>query len=200
MLCEAAGYDLVVVETVGVGQSESAVVGMTDMFLLLLLPGGGDELQGIKRGIVELADLVLVNKADGELAATAGRTVADYRNALRLLRPRLADWQVAVERCSSLNGEGIEAAWDKVARFEESARTSGQLMRRRAEQAGAWMDAELRSKLEDSLRDMPGMQGVLDWYRTQAKAGELPPGIAARKVMERFHRRRTRTRPRRYKR
>ena len=100
------------VETVGVGQSETAVAGMTDLFLLLLVPGGGDELQGIKRGIVELADLVLVNKADGDLAGAAERAVDAYRNALTLLRPRAAGWDVPVAACSSLTGAGIAAAWD----------------------------------------------------------------------------------------
>ncbi|MBM3347404.1 MAG: methylmalonyl Co-A mutase-associated GTPase MeaB, partial [Betaproteobacteria bacterium] len=107
LLVEAAGFDVVIVETVGVGQSETAVADMTDMFVLLLLPAGGDELQGIKRGIVELADLVVVNKADGPLEAAAGRAAADYRNAVHYLRPRSRNWQVEVETCSALEGRGI---------------------------------------------------------------------------------------------
>ncbi|MCP4041106.1 MAG: methylmalonyl Co-A mutase-associated GTPase MeaB, partial [Gammaproteobacteria bacterium] len=104
LLCEAAGFDVILVETVGVGQSETAVAEMTDMFLLLLLPGGGDELQGIKRGIVELADLVLINKADGELAVAAERSALEYRSALRLLHPHSKNWNGRVETCSALNG------------------------------------------------------------------------------------------------
>jgi len=111
ILCEAAGYDVVIVETVGVGQSETRVADMTDMFILLQLPGGGDELQGIKRGIMELADLILINKADGELKALAGRSAADYRNALRLLHPRSANWKVEVQTCSARDGRGIAEVW-----------------------------------------------------------------------------------------
>ena len=102
LLCEAAGFDVTIVETVGVGQSETVVADITDLFVLLLLPAGGDELQGIKRGILELADIIFVNKADGELAATAGRTAAEYANSLRLLRSRTPGWDVPVETCSAL--------------------------------------------------------------------------------------------------
>ena len=132
LVCEAAGFDIVLVETVGVGQSETAVAGMTDLFLLLLVPGGGDELQGIKRGIVELADLVLVNKADGDLAGAAERAVEAYRNALTLLRPRTAGWEVPVAACSSLTGAGIAAAWDAMQRYRETLTASGELAARRA--------------------------------------------------------------------
>ena len=112
ILCEAAGFDVIIVETVGVGQSETKVADMTDMFVLLLLPGGGDELQGIKRGIMELADLILINKADDELKALAGRSAAEYRNALRLLHPRSANWKVEVQTCSARDGTGIAEAWE----------------------------------------------------------------------------------------
>jgi LAO/AO transport system kinase len=111
LLCEAAGFDVVLVETVGVGQSETAVAAMTDLFALLLLPGGGDELQGIKRGIMELADLVLVNKADGDRIANARHTAADYQHALKLMHPRTPGWQVPVRTCSALEGQGIAEAW-----------------------------------------------------------------------------------------
>ena len=130
LVCEAAGFDIVLVETVGVGQSETAVAGMTDLFLLLLVPGGGDELQGIKRGIVELADLVLVNKADGDLAGAAERAVEAYRNALTLLRPRSAGWDVPVAACSSVTGAGIAAAWDAMQRYRETMTASGELAAR----------------------------------------------------------------------
>ena len=142
LVCEAAGFDIVLVETVGVGQSETAVAGMTDLFLLLLVPGGGDELQGIKRGIVELADLVLVNKADGDLAVAAERAVEAYRNALTLLRPRSAGWDVPVAGCSSVTGAGIAAAWDAMRRYRETLTASGELAARRAGQAGEWLWAE----------------------------------------------------------
>ena len=116
-LCEAAGFDLILVETVGVGQSEIAVADMTDMFVLLLLPAGGDELQGIKRGIVELADLILINKADGELRPAAKRAAADYRNALQFLQPRVKGWTVPVETCSAELDDGIEEALAIVAQI-----------------------------------------------------------------------------------
>jgi LAO/AO transport system kinase len=111
LLCEAAGFDVVIVETVGIGQSETAVADMVDMFVLLMLPGGGDELQGIKKGVVELADLILVNKADGDFAAAAKRAVADYRSALRLLRPASATWRPEVLAVSALAGTNIETMW-----------------------------------------------------------------------------------------
>src|ERR1700736_2504805 len=117
LLCEAAGFDAVLVETVGVGQAETTVAEMVDMFVLILPPAGGDELQGIKRGVVELADLVLVNKADGELAAAAQRSAADYANAVRLLRPLLPEWRVPVRAISALEGTGIREVWDDVQHF-----------------------------------------------------------------------------------
>ncbi len=114
LLCEAAGYDVVIVETVGVGQSETRVADMTDTFVLLLQPGGGDELQGIKRGIMELADLVLVNKADDEMVSLAERSAADYRNALHLIQARTPGWKVEVQTCSARDGTGLESAWNAV--------------------------------------------------------------------------------------
>jgi LAO/AO transport system kinase len=133
LLCEAAGFDVIFIETVGVGQSETAVADLVDMFLLLLMPAGGDELQGVKRGIVELADLILVNKADGELLPAASRTVADYRSALRFLRPASAAWRTEVLAVSALEGTGIEAAWDMVLRHRAAAEASGERQDRRAE-------------------------------------------------------------------
>ena len=107
LLCEAAGFDVLIVETVGVGQSETAVADLVDMFLLLLLPGGGDELQGLKRGIVELADILVVNKADGELEAAAGRAAAEYGNAIRLLQPGQGGWRPPVLTCSAKSGDRV---------------------------------------------------------------------------------------------
>ena len=117
LLCEAAGFDAVLVETVGIGQAETAVADIVDFFVLILPPAAGDELQGVKRGVVELADRVLVNKADGELATAARRSAADYASAMRLLRPPLHEWQVPVRTVSALEGTGINEVWDDVARF-----------------------------------------------------------------------------------
>ena len=112
LLVEAAGFDTVIVETVGVGQSETAVADMVDMFIVLLLPGGGDDLQGIKRGVIELADLIVVNKADGDLKAAAKRSAADYQHALRMLRSPTAGWTPEVATCSAQTGEGVVEIWD----------------------------------------------------------------------------------------
>src|SRR5690606_29754662 len=131
LLCEAAGFDTVFIETIGVGQSEVAVADMVDLFLLLVPPAGGDELQGIKRGIMELADLVVVNKADGELAAAAGRTAADYRSAVHLLRPKWKAWRTEVLTCSALERRGIDAVWAAIVAFDEAMRESGDLARLR---------------------------------------------------------------------
>ena len=184
MLCEAAGFDIVLVETVGVGQSETEAVEMTDLFLLLLLPAGGDELQGIKRGIVELADLILVNKADGELAQVAGRTVADYRNSLRLLRARTPGWEVSVGLCSALTGDGMGEAWDEVQRFVRITQASGQFEARRAEQAVAWLRAEIHWRLEERLREDPRATGMLDELTARVRNGTLAPGAGARRLID----------------
>src|SRR4051812_25730660 len=140
LVCEAAGFDTVLVETVGAGQAETTVAEMVDMFLLILPPAAGDELQGIKRGIIELADLILVNKADGELRDHARRSAAEYANAMRLIRPAHAEWEVAVRAVSALTGEGIDTVWDDVARFRAALEASGAWDRRRSEQrrGGVW--------------------------------------------------------------
>ena len=131
LLCEAAGFDIILVETVGVGQSETMVADMTDALLLLLAPGGGDELQGIKRGIIELADVVVVNKTDGELESAARQTAAGYRLALDLLRPRAQAWKVPVGVCSALTGQGVPEVCDHVERYVAALRSTGEIARRR---------------------------------------------------------------------
>ena len=186
LVCEASGFDIVLVETVGVGQSETAVAGMTDLFLLLLVPGGGDELQGIKRGIVELADLVLVNKADGDLAGAAERAVDAYRNALTLLRPRTAGWEVPVAACSSLTGAGIAAAWETMQRYRETLTASGVLAARRAAQASDWLWSETAETLLERLREHPGVRERLPELERAVRAGALPPTVGARRLLESF--------------
>ena len=135
LLAEAAGYDVIIVETVGVGQSETRVAGMVDMFLLLLSPGGGDELQGIKRGIIELADLVIVNKTDGPLAAMATQTAAQYRGALNLMAGGSGGWRREVMLASAIEGRGIDEVWKRVGAFREAREKSGAFARRRSRQA-----------------------------------------------------------------
>jgi LAO/AO transport system kinase len=186
ILCEAAGFDVIIVETVGVGQSETKVADMTDMFVLLLLPGGGDELQGIKRGIMELADLVLINKADDELQALAARSAAEYRNALRLLHPRSAGWKVEVLTCSARDGTGIAEAWDVTLRHRDTLEASGELMARRAAQSRDWMWSEVNDNLILALQSDPEVRKRIPELETAASEGKIPPVIAARQLLDIF--------------
>ncbi|HWT96949.1 MAG TPA: methylmalonyl Co-A mutase-associated GTPase MeaB [Terriglobales bacterium] len=186
LICEAAGFDLVIVETVGVGQSETTVAELVDMFLLLLLPSGGDDLQGIKRGIMELADLVLVNKADGDLKPAAIRTAADYANALRLMPPLHRAWTAEVLILSALHGEGLAAVWDKVLDFQSRMQESGELALRRRDQARAWLWRELSDSLLDLLKNKPGMAERLADLEAKVVNGKTTPGAAAREVLAQF--------------
>jgi LAO/AO transport system kinase len=185
LVVEAAGHDVVLVETVGVGQSETAVADMTDMFLLMLLPGSGDDLQGIKRGIVELADLILVNKADGPLKEFATRTAADYQHALRLLRPASPGWTPEVEICSALEGTGIAEAWATIERFRATLGEAA-IAGRRAGQAKAWLRAELSDSLLAALADHPKLRDRLPGLEAEVAAGRLAPGAAARALLAEF--------------
>ncbi len=186
VVCEASGFDVVIVETVGVGQSETAVADMIDMFVLLLLPDSGDELQGIKRGIVELADLVLVNKADGELELHAQRTAAEYANALRLIRPRSRHWEVPVRTCSALTGDGIPEAWSLVERYRASMGDSGELVARRAEQARSWLWSEVSAHLIDAINTDAAVKKRLPEVERLVAEGTLTPAAAARSLVEVF--------------
>jgi LAO/AO transport system kinase len=190
ILCEAAGFDVIIVETVGVGQSETKVADMTDMFVLLLLPGAGDELQGIKRGIVELADLILINKSDDNLVKLAGQAAAEYRNALRLLHPRFANWKVEVKCCSARDGVGIAEAWDVVLRHHEILDAAGQLTVRRAEQARDWMWSDVHDDLVAALRSDPKVREQIPVLEAAASEGRVPPTVAARQLLELFLERR----------
>ena len=188
LLVEAAGYDLVIVETVGIGQSEAAVAGMTDIFLLLILPSGGDELQGIKRGVMEMADFVLVNKADGDLQTAAQRTAADYANALRYLRPRTANRQIPVQTCSALTGDGIEAVWQQICDYHDALAAGGELTKRRAEQSKNWLWAELSESLLATLRNDAAVNAMLADIERRVERGELAPTVAANQVLAQFTR------------
>ena len=185
-IVEAAGFDAVLVETVGVGQSETEVSRMTDMFLLMLLPGGGDELQGIKRGIVELADMVIVNKADGDTKAPAQRTAADYRNALHLLHPRSANWQVPVESYSAIEGNRTPEIWNIICRFRDTMAESGELSAQRAAQARAWMWSEVTDTLVDMLKHDKTVKQQLKKLEKAVTAGETSPVAAAQKLIDIF--------------
>lgn len=186
LLCEAAGFDVVLVETVGVGQSEVAVDAMVDCFLLVLAPAGGDDLQGIKRGIMELADVVVVNKADGELEAAARHTAADYANALQLLRPKSAAWLPRVVLCSALAGTGIDELWATVVEHHGAIDAAGDLTTRRAEQARRWLWTEVSDALLDRLRADPAAADAAARLEAEVVAGTLPASVAAERILETF--------------
>jgi LAO/AO transport system kinase len=178
----------VLVETLGVGQAETAAAQIVDLLVLVLPPSGGDELQGIKRGIVEIADLVLVNKADGELAAAARRTQADYASALRLMRPRVPGWQVPVRAVSALTGSGVAGVWDDVARFRAILETGDLWTRRRAEQALAALWSEIGEGLIERFRAAPRVARGLAAIEAEIRAGRVTPSEAARRLLDAFER------------
>lgn len=186
LLCEAAGFNTIIVETVGVGQSETAVSAMTDMFLLLLAPAGGDELQGIKRGIVELADSILVNKADGEMAQEAVHAANEYRTALRLLRPATYNWTVPVATCSALTGSGIAEVWEVIERFFETLGDADAIAARRAGQAIDWMWTEVDAMLGMALRTDSDVAKMVPGLEAQVRSGEMAATVAARALVTRF--------------
>lgn len=187
-LCEGAGYDIVLVETVGVGQSETMVADMTDLFVLLLAPGGGDELQGVKRGIMEIADLILVNKADGDLRATAIRTVADYAGALRLLRKRAHDpdgWPRAMP-VSALDNDGLVEAWTALQQLTDWRREQGVIDNVRRKQAVDWMERELELGLRARLDADSQLRELLADLRISVADGAIPAEAAADIALDRF--------------
>ncbi|MBL8704827.1 MAG: methylmalonyl Co-A mutase-associated GTPase MeaB, partial [Rhodospirillales bacterium] len=179
-------FDVVLVETVGVGQSETAVADLTDLFLLLLQPHGGDELQGIKRGVMELADLLAVNKADGENIAAAERAAADYANAIRLLRPPAPWWTPAVLQCSGLTGAGVPAVWDAVAAFRQAGEASGGIQKRRALQAKARLWTEVGDGLMAALKADRDVAALIPGLEVQLDGGTITPGAAARRLLAAF--------------
>ncbi|MBM7066420.1 methylmalonyl Co-A mutase-associated GTPase MeaB [Actibacterium sp. 188UL27-1] len=180
-VCEAAGFDVVIIETVGVGQSETVVAEMSDLFLLLLAPGGGDELQGVKRGIMEIADLILVNKADGDLKPAATRTCADYAGALRLLRKRPEDPKdfPKAMMVSAMQAEGLETAWSEMQALAEWRKQSGHWVMRRAAQARHWFEEDVRQGLLARLTTDPVMIAQMEALGQAVIRGELTPGHAA---------------------
>jgi len=186
-LCEAAGFDVVLIETVGVGQSETVVAEMSDIFVLLLAPAGGDELQGVKRGIMEIADLILVNKADGDLKPAAMRTRADYAGALRLLRKRVQDPEGFPKAIcvSALHEDGLREAWEEMRALIDWRRREGHFAARRAEQAQSWFKAEVREGLLARL-DTPEARAALARYGAQVAEGALTPTVAAREMLARI--------------
>jgi LAO/AO transport system kinase len=186
LLCEAAGFDTIIVETIGAGQSETTVAEMVDMFVLILPPAAGDELQGLKRGIIELADMVLINKADGELLDHANRAAADYANALRLIRPLIAGWETPARAVSALTGAGVDAVWDDVARFRAVLETSGAWQRRRAEQARAALWTEIGDGLQAQFRAAPAIAARLADIEREVMDGARTPADGSRELLGLF--------------
>ncbi len=184
VLCEAAGYGTVFVETVGVGQSEVAVADLVDLFVLVASPSGGDELQGIKRGIMELADLIVVNKADGDLVAAATRACSDLRKAVHLLRPKRPGWSSEVRTCSALDGSGIAEVWRAILDLHGRLRADGLLDDLRAQQSWSWMWREVSDSLMDDLRSDPAVIAALDGLHERLRSGQLTSSAAARSLLD----------------
>ncbi len=186
LLCEAAGFDVVLVETVGVGQSETAVADMVDFFLVLMLPGAGDELQGIKKGILELADMIAVNKADGNNAQRAAAAAREYQIALHLTAPASPHWTPPVLTCAGLTGEGVETLWSHVEQHRRLLSESGDLERRREEQRVRWMWSMLDDRLLEALRTHPEVGKLLPELESQVRSDVTTPVSAVNTLIEAF--------------
>jgi LAO/AO transport system kinase len=182
LLCEAAGFDVVLVETVGIGQSETAVCEMTDFFLALMLPGAGDELQGIKKGLVELADMVAINKADGDNIKRANLAAAEYRGALHILNPRSEHWHPPVITYSALTGSGIDALWQKVLDHRAAMNASGEFAARRRDQQVRWMWSMLEQRMTARLRADPAIRLKVKRIEAEVAGGRLAPAVAAEQI------------------
>lgn len=182
LLCEAAGYDVIIVETVGVGQSETMVAEMADIFVVLMLPNAGDELQGIKKGVLELADLIVVNKADlnPDAAEAAARA---YRNALHILEPASPNWSPPVLLCAGLSGQGLDQLWQTIARHRATLEASGERAARRAEQQVRWMRALVQERVGEAFRAHPAVRAALPKLEADVAAGRLPASVAAEELV-----------------
>jgi LAO/AO transport system kinase len=184
LLCEAAGFDVVLVETVGIGQSETAVCDMTDFFLALMLPGAGDELQGIKKGLVELADMIAINKADGDNLKRANVAAAEYRSALHILTPRSEHWFPPVVTYSALTGTGIAELWQKVLDHRTAMNASGDFAARRREQQVKWMWSMLEGRMMARLRADAAIRAKVKKTEAEVADGRMTPAVAAEQIAE----------------
>lgn len=183
MLCEAAGYDIVLVETVGVGQSETAVASLVDFFMLLMLSGAGDELQGIKRGIMEMADMLVINKAEGDNLQPAKQAAANYRNALHLFPPHPGGWTPLVKLCSARDGSGVEEVWQSVQSYADLCGTNGYLQQKRAEQRVQHFHEFIRQRLESWLLGNENQQKLYHLLEKAVAGGQISPYAAARQLL-----------------
>ncbi len=186
LVCEAAGFDVILVETVGVGQSEITVSEMVDFFLVLMLAGGGDELQGIKKGVLEIADMIAVTKADGENTARAAATAADYQHALRIITPMGAVWQPPVVTISALEMRGLDSLWQKIQLHHETTDAVGAWSRRRRAQDIRWMWAMVEDRLMTNLKADPKVKTLVKDLEHAIAEGSTTPGLAAERILRTF--------------
>jgi LAO/AO transport system kinase len=186
ILCEAAGFRTIFVETVGVGQSETLVHGMIDFFLLLMIAGAGDELQGIKRGIIEMADMMVINKAEGDNLQRAQAARQEYASALHMFPPRFDGWIPSVLTCSSLNGSGISDVWDTIKSFESHMKKNGSFDANRSHQRMQWLTQTIKNDLMAEFWNDPRIKEQLESVREQVESGDLYSGRAARSLVRIF--------------
>ena len=186
LVCEAAGFDVILVETVGVGQSETTVRSMVDFFLLLMIAGAGDELQGIKTGIMELADALLVNKADGDNKIRANAARADYNRALHYLAPATEGWRTKAYTCSSLNGEGIDAIWKVISDFRQQITASGAFEKRRQRQTLDWVYSMVEEHLRASFFNHAGVGSIRADIEEAVVNGRIPPTVAVQMLIKKY--------------
>ena len=188
ILVEAAGFDVVIVETVGVGQSETAVADMVDFFLVLMLAGGGDDLQGIKKGVIEIADMIVINKADGDNLPGARRTAADYQSAMNILAPRSANWIPPVLVASGQENIGLDVVWGKIREHRDRLGASGEFAARRQEQAVSWMRDMLHDRLLAALRADPETSRKIEAIEADVREGRLVPTRAVDTILQLMNR------------
>jgi len=182
LICEAAGFDVILVETVGIGQSETTVADMTDFFLVLMLPGAGDELQGIKKGVVEIADMIAVNKADGDNVKRAKAAAGEYRAALHILTPRSPNWMPPVVTYSALTGDGIAALWREVLAHRQQLSAVGEFAARRRAQQVKWMWSMLEDRLHQRLKTDARLKARLPAIEKAVADGTLSPALAVEEI------------------
>ncbi|MEC8235002.1 MAG: methylmalonyl Co-A mutase-associated GTPase MeaB [Pseudomonadota bacterium] len=183
ILCEAAGFDVILVETVGVGQSEIMVSQMVDFFLALMLPGAGDELQGIKKGILEIADMIAVNKADGEMKTAANRAVMEYQHALDILNPKSANWKPRSLSCSAFTGDGLAAIWETICDYKRLLKDAGEWQEKRKSQQVEWMWAIIRERILSKIETNEKVQSLVPQLELQVAESKLTPALAALEIL-----------------
>ena len=183
ILCEAAGYDIILVETVGVGQSETTVAEMVDFFLALMLPGAGDELQGIKKGLLEIADMIVVNKADGSTKNAAERAASEYRTALHILKPVSPTWMPPAHTCSAISGDGLADIWKDIENHRELLKISGEFDQKRKQQRVRWMWSMIQDRLLLEIKKNESLQNIARALEVQVMEDQITPGLAASKVV-----------------